>query len=55
VTKHLARVRDAAYARLQLHEGAGPALDTARAALPLGDDIVTRTAVEGARAIHATA
>jgi len=49
VTAHLARVRDATYARLQLHDGTGPALDTARAALRPGDNIETRIAAEGAR------
>jgi hypothetical protein len=54
VTAHLARVRDAAYVRLQLHEGAGPALDTALASLPPGDDIETRTATDDARASRAS-
>ena len=56
VSARVARLRDAACARLHLYDGAGAAFDAALAALPPGDTIPIRTAADEAcvRAPRAT-
>ena len=52
VTAHVGRLSDAASARLRLHAGPGPALDTAIAALP-PDDMIAMRAAADAPCVHA--